>query len=936
MVTAFLARCEERNLSAAQLTQAVKSACALFPELADEFVGADPALRVKEAALRCAANPAHRVNDAACSSKATQVNLAPQVKEAAEIDNANPAHRVNDAASVEEENLAPRVKEAAHVGRINPSHRVKDAERQSATKTAGAGMLAIPAATTIGGGLIGEAVGRYRGERGGATRGALAGLGLGIGAVGGHKGVKKLSKGGHLDMPLGHGDKVMHQNAALLGGGLLGGLGGHVGLQVGKEVTASFILPEGLLTKPSLGLKRADASIAKEAWVGPTIAAATRILPALAKAPIVRPLLNWGGKALTGIASKVPSLFGGRVSGAVAEAGTAMQRPAQQVAQQAANQARRAGMDVQHIMNRVPGTARADASAALGRFGGRTQAMDAINATPNKNVGEAFVHHNAIHGQPTPFWSSGGMGGQLGVLGGLTGASMVLPMALPGGGLYGGEQPPQPQSFEHQAFHIEPLLGKVKGAATAPKRPMKAKSPILKSKPFSPPPAEAETLMMPKSKVRPPSPSPFELDYPTAALPGQQTMLAGRGGPAQATMPGLADTAVSPKPQSAIPIAQPVSMLSRAPGFAMAGLGGAGLGVGGMMAANALTKKPEPTWRERLFGKVAKAPSKAMVHHPRHVSPKVKVIPGERYYDPTASRNYIANVTGPGDAAYMAGLSTLANAAGGKQNDTENPKRGAREGALRGLYKGVIAGGGAFLGGRTGRAFHDVGRLSYLRKNLGLHARPVAELGGAVLGAGLGYGGGSLTQKRVFGPTSYEQPSTLNKLKHWAGAAVKMSGVLDDFTNHWHGLEPKHKAMAIGGGTAALLAALNQTRPESSTALNLGVGVGGLGTAAYGLSGGQPGRIMPAIQNALRPKGPVERTANRFVDTSGHPNIQALIRASDQEIKPVISQLTPERRRAFLKQVQEYQPSMFQRAGAAASGIDIEGQRSRFGRLLGS
>lgn len=174
---------------------------------------------------------------------------------------------------------------------------------------------------------------------------------------------------------------------------------------------------------------------------------------------------------------------------------------------------------------------------------------------------------------------------------------------------------------------------------------------------------------------------------------------------------------------------------------------------------------------------------------------------------------------------------------------------------------------------------------------------------------------------------------------------------VQELTDQWHGLEPHHKAMAIGGGTAALLAGINQFRPRSAgdhpnTALDaLGL-AGGLGTAAYGFSGGQPEKILPAIQGLFGGSSKPSTSSNGLLSLSKHPalgkyiapsgelNIRALVAAPDAELKAGVKHLSPEQKAQFKQQLGGFKPSLGQRIGAKALGIDVDNQRSRFQNLL--
>lgn len=172
------------------------------------------------------------------------------------------------------------------------------------------------------------------------------------------------------------------------------------------------------------------------------------------------------------------------------------------------------------------------------------------------------------------------------------------------------------------------------------------------------------------------------------------------------------------------------------------------------------------------------------------------------------------------------------------------------------------------------------------------------------------------------------------------------AAMLNQLSDQWDKLGPQHKSMVVGGGSAALIGLLNQLRPGGSdhTLLNAGLGVGGLGAATYGMSGGQPEKIMPAIKGLFSgvqtpAAAPASTTTSdprlaKYMDESGNPNMQNIVKATDDELKPAVSALTPAQKAQLQTKLQGFKPSLGQRLGATAMGINIDQQRERFGKLL--
>ncbi len=72
----------------------------------------------------------------------------------------------------------------------------------------------------------------------------------------------------------------------------------------------------------------------------------------------------------------------------------------------------------------------------------------------------------------------------------------------------------------------------------------------------------------------------------------------------------------------------------------------------------------------------------------------------------------------------------------------------------------------------------------------------------------------------------------------------------------------------------------------------------------------------------------------KYLNADGSPNFQSLVAAPDTDLQQGVKLLTPQQRAAMKARLAAFQPNFAQRLGASAMGIDIEGQRARFGKLL--
>lgn len=178
----------------------------------------------------------------------------------------------------------------------------------------------------------------------------------------------------------------------------------------------------------------------------------------------------------------------------------------------------------------------------------------------------------------------------------------------------------------------------------------------------------------------------------------------------------------------------------------------------------------------------------------------------------------------------------------------------------------------------------------------------------------------------------------------------KTAGILEDLQTHWNRLAPEHKIMAGVGGALALGTGLNSLREEGRSTPNTLLGLGGLGAAAYGLTGGDPVgalRNIPAIDSLLgtpnpekRPAAPAARpapvvaTPNPFANHDGSLRIHDIVRADDNTLRQAIRGLAPAQRASYLQQVQSFQPTTTQSMAANVAGIDVNAQRNRLLKLL--
>ena len=182
------------------------------------------------------------------------------------------------------------------------------------------------------------------------------------------------------------------------------------------------------------------------------------------------------------------------------------------------------------------------------------------------------------------------------------------------------------------------------------------------------------------------------------------------------------------------------------------------------------------------------------------------------------------------------------------------------------------------------------------------------------------------------------------------GSNVKKA-FLQELGDTWNGLDTQHKIMTGLGAAVAGGSLLNQLRPRSegdhaSTLGNLIGGVGGTSLAAYGLSGGQMNNVMPTLQNIFAGKQEAKKPSSlaelakhpklaKYFSPDGSPRFSDLAKAPDAELKGNLSLLRPEHKSELRNQLSAFKPSIGQRLGAKALGLDIEGQKARFAGLLG-
>lgn len=223
----------------------------------------------------------------------------------------------------------------------------------------------------------------------------------------------------------------------------------------------------------------------------------------------------------------------------------------------------------------------------------------------------------------------------------------------------------------------------------------------------------------------------------------------------------------------------------------------------------------------------------------------------------------------------------------------------------------------------------------------------VRALSGIGTGAAL-YQLGRSVFKNQAGPVAPAPETTTTQTTPTSPMPTQPPGnTLDILKKHWSSLEPSHKAMTIAGLTAAGLGLANQVRPgESSTGLNALLGLGGLGAATYGFTGGHPvdaiSNLMGGGSSAGAGSGsaqqltarPQSGAAARFFGADGKPDMLSIIRAPDSELRTAIASLSPSQRAQYRQQLAAFQPTAFQRMGASAGGIDIEAQRQRLAGLL--
>jgi hypothetical protein len=182
--------------------------------------------------------------------------------------------------------------------------------------------------------------------------------------------------------------------------------------------------------------------------------------------------------------------------------------------------------------------------------------------------------------------------------------------------------------------------------------------------------------------------------------------------------------------------------------------------------------------------------------------------------------------------------------------------------------------------------------------------------------------------------------------------ASEKRAFLEPLVKYWHTLPTHHKWMTGIGGGMALLALIHRLSKGGMWGPLLGLG--GLGLAGYGLSGGlhnllkhfrkEPAAApaVPAAAIAAPAATPnTPQVGLTLAEAAKHPMVQKYvnpdgtiryadaIKAPDEEIRQGLGLLNPEAQGQLRDKLTSFKPSWAQSLGARAMGIDIEGQRNR-------
>lgn len=127
-------------------------------------------------------------------------------------------------------------------------------------------------------------------------------------------------------------------------------------------------------------------------------------------------------------------------------------------------------------------------------------------------------------------------------------------------------------------------------------------------------------------------------------------------------------------------------------------------------------------------------------------------------------------------------------------------------------------------------------------------------------------------------------------------------------------------AVGLGG-----LAALPHVSDAVGPGADLSAGEGVYPHAVYG----QPWR-HPWFKGAAA----VNPFLSRYLDPAGGVRFRELVATPDADLKKGLGTLSPAERAALKARVAAFRPTLGQRLGASALGLDVDGQRARFSRLL--
>lgn len=166
---------------------------------------------------------------------------------------------------------------------------------------------------------------------------------------------------------------------------------------------------------------------------------------------------------------------------------------------------------------------------------------------------------------------------------------------------------------------------------------------------------------------------------------------------------------------------------------------------------------------------------------------------------------------------------------------------------------------------------------------------------------------------------------------------------LQELGDYWNKLDTDKKVMTGVGGAVALGSLLNAASGHGNAAGNTAIGLGGLGLAAHGISGGDV-RKLPELARTFsgRPAAPAPPTPGkhspwfaRYLNDDGSVRYRDLVNTPDNELRPNLSRLSPAVRSQLLSKLKEYRPNILHRTGATLMGIDLDKQKSRFQGMLG-